>query len=775
MPQPVQPLYLSASAANGMRDRAERGQAGFGDKLELRNVEVRDGNYTTRRAWAKTLTAAVAGVSRWIGGTFYRDTTGAPHWLLAGDDGYLYHCGTEALTALTQVTVYADSAVTWDATYRAKFAPWQDDCFVCVSQPSEIADDVAATAQNLRYDGMSDPPAAFGVTVARPATEPTLADGGAGAVPYGEYYYKVTFKDVDTGWESPACDAVNIELARPDAPSIASMTATPVAPGALAAGYYLYGVTFYEATTLVESVMGPTIGVDVAAAENVDLAGIPRCAETAGTWHRRIWRSSGGGAFYLLATIADNTTETITDNTLAVPPSATLYAADTTGRRVNLTVVPTYAGAGRDIHRCIYRSDDGGLTYTMLVPVGNADSIDDNTTTTYADNDEEATGDVYTQVWAVPPMAFVEVFSDGQVAWANDRGNVVPAGIYPADGPDTPEGLALLIAESGAASLDRAYAGSHSEPITAFKAARDVIFSGKTRSIYLMGRRCKTADCRRIIEGVGVVNDASVQVIDSRVAFLSPEGPRLLTHYSQGDVIFCGSDPYRFDLATTWDSVVKARLPYAFSIHIPDQTLVIWFLQACSSWPLTPPHSDLAIVWDYGAANDANPGGKVWVSDYVGLDCAWQYYPVGNGSPVPYVGAAFGWAGKLLGERTGNTAYGDGTTGALTGLVTSIAGNTVVVPTAALGGKNVIGSRLFPTRGTGGHIDDTEVTVCDGPNELITSQCGGTLTTAGALALAAGTKFWIGGFQVVDHGVVNNRRDPDSVTIWQSLQIQRAP
>jgi len=758
-----------------MRDRLERGQAGFGDKIELRNVEVRDGNYTTRRTWTKTLTVAVPGVSRWIGGTFYRDTAGDPHWLLAGDDGVLYHCGTEALTALTAVVIYADEPVTWGETYRAKFCAWQDDCFVCVSQPPEIADAVAVTAQNLRFDGLSTPPAAFGVSLAEPATDPAAADNGAGNILYGDLYYKVTFKDVDTGWESAASAVVPITLTRPDSPQYNTLVATPGGGGTLGAGYYMYGVSFYNFTDGRESLMGQVIGVTVAANERVTLTGIPICPETVGTWYRRIWRANAGGAFYLVTTLANNTAQTYLDDTADVITGGTLYAADTTGRVVRLTNVPVYAGTGRTIHRCIWRSDDG-VTYAMLVPVGNTDSIDNNITNTYDDNDAVPTGGTYAQAWPVPPMAFVAGFSDDQIAWAFDLGNVVPSGVYPADGPDTPEALALVISESGSAALDRAYAGSRSEPITAFVPVRDSIFIGKARSIYIMGRRCKAADCRRLIEGVGVVNDATVQVIDSRVAFLSPEGPRLLTHYSQGDVIFCGSDPYNFDLATTWDTVVRARLPYAFSVHIPDQTCVIWWVQACASWPITPPHSDLAIVWDYGAANDANPGGKVRLADYVGLDCAWQYYPVGNGSPVPYVGAAFGWAGKLLGERTGNTVFGDGTTQALTGEIVSIDGTTVVVNAADLAGFNVVGSRLFPRRGTGSHFDEAEITVCDGPNEIITGEpCSGTLTTAGPLALAAGTKFWIGGFQFVDHGVVNNSRDPDSITIWQSLQLQRAP
>ena len=767
----LQTLYLDAASAYGMVERLEKGQQRFGQLSLLRNAEWLDGTWKTRRGWSKVNLDAMP-VNRFIGAHWYRDTSGNPHWLAAGDNGILYTSADEDGLFWAAVAVVAEHAMTWDATYRMVFADDGDDCFLCVSQPQESADAVATTVQNLRFDGQSSTPlllayTAYGVSLGAPVGALTLVDAGVGVIPYGVYSYKGTFRIAGTTIESAPTAIATITLTRPEAPQLLTLTATEVpAAGTIPAGVYLCGVTFYDAAGH-ESFMGAAIAqLTVGANAAIALAGVPICPEAGVGWTRRLWLSSAGGTYYLQGTIANNTAQAAN---IAAFATVTAYDAHEVGRSIGISTIPLSAAVGVAIHRLIYRSDDGG-DYTELVPVGNADTIEDNTTVIYADVDEAATGETFVERRAVPPMAFVAGFSDNVLVWAGDRGDVLPARVYPSVDDSHPESLALLTAGTTTAP-DYAQVGSDSDPITAFRPIRDHVFVGKQHSIFLLGRRCKTSDCVRIIEGVGVVNHASTIVIDTRVAFLSAEGPRLLTHYLQGGVIFCGSNPHQFDLNLTWESSVRERLHYATAVHFPAASCVIWSFQACESWPTDPAHNDTCIIWDYSDTNENSPGGKCWIADIIGLDAGFSVLPLGCRSPEPYTGFAVGWIGKLF-----DGYHGDGTTAWLGGTILSVDGTDIEVATSELEGEDVTGSVLWIRRGTGSRMGTT-ITPCSLAAALIVQQTAGSggttrLRTAGAITTAVGDKYTIGGFQFRPRFMVNNTRDPDCVTRFQTASVE---
>jgi len=98
------------------------------------------------------------------------------------------------------------------------------------------------------------------------------------------------------------------------APSAAA-TAVQGAAGVLVAGAYTYVVTFRNSATGAESNPSPSVAVTIAASRQVDLSAIPTSAN-AQVDSRRIYRSliDQSGIYYLVATIANNTATTYSDN-----------------------------------------------------------------------------------------------------------------------------------------------------------------------------------------------------------------------------------------------------------------------------------------------------------------------------------------------------------------------------------------------------------------------------------------------------------------------------
>lgn len=181
---------------------------------------------------------------------------------------YLVHAGTK----LYRVGVDGDSTeialpsgVTLSSGRPARFAILNREVLVSNAPTRNIVVNPLTLATRL-------------LNIAGPgASVPTLASGGAGVLT-GEYRYRVTF--------------------------------------AIRSG----------STVLTESPFSNIAGPITLSANDVDLTSIPTSG-TSGVNARRIYRTANGGAeFFLLTTIADNSTTTYTDNTsdfdLALLPSA---------------------------------------------------------------------------------------------------------------------------------------------------------------------------------------------------------------------------------------------------------------------------------------------------------------------------------------------------------------------------------------------------------------------------------------------------------------------
>lgn len=116
-------------------------------------------------------------------------------------------------------------------------------------------------------------------------------------------------------------------------------TATGAASGAMAAGTYHYIVTFatIDASGSVigdsgEGQQGLGTAVTISASQKVNLTGIPISPSPACN-ARRIWRINPDATQRFVATIADNTTTTYTDNN-ASPPFQAIPQTDTSDQSI---------------------------------------------------------------------------------------------------------------------------------------------------------------------------------------------------------------------------------------------------------------------------------------------------------------------------------------------------------------------------------------------------------------------------------------------------------
>lgn len=278
---------------------------------EMRNFLKFRGAFDRRPGWAKANLEAIP-CKRFIGGRAYKDSDQNLHIVVVGDDGKIYH-STDGGATWVEAVMYDE--VLWDGTYQAQFAEYGDDLFIALGA-------VTGAAQNLRFDGILG--CVFGVSLAGPATGVTAAAAGDGNILDGVFDYLVTLYDAVTGWESDASPETQITLARAVAPAFALTAAEGVA-GALAAGTYRYQFTFYDTVNAVESAASTMRSITTTGATRVELSDILTCAE-AGTWYRRIYRQDApGGAYRLLTTLTDNTTTTYTDNTATLATAVYEY------------------------------------------------------------------------------------------------------------------------------------------------------------------------------------------------------------------------------------------------------------------------------------------------------------------------------------------------------------------------------------------------------------------------------------------------------------------
>jgi len=251
----VKSYQLDARGGAGMSDREDLSQSRFGQFRLLQNMELRKDTWDRRDGWAKVNTTAM-GWDRALFMDSYVDTQKARHILVVGDDGNLYH-DTDWTTP-----VVIHGAVVWDGTYACNGCAFGDDYYICFSGAD-------GSARSLRYDGING--VAWTVGLPGPtATVLGLADAGAGNIPGGgATSYRVTYYWVEEAWESGP---------------------TPIATIVLAAN------------------------------RQVNITGIPVFGGWTGvgrTIYRYIYRLDFGGAWYRLATIADNTTVAYNDNLAA--------------------------------------------------------------------------------------------------------------------------------------------------------------------------------------------------------------------------------------------------------------------------------------------------------------------------------------------------------------------------------------------------------------------------------------------------------------------------
>lgn len=215
----------------------------------------------------------------------------------------------------------------------------------------------------------------------------------AGAL-VGTYDYKVTF--VNGGVESlasPATTPITTGLVEPSSWPLLLEGAA----GALN-GTYQYAVSFYNASgeTLATQPANEVESEITVSNKQINLTSIP--LGVAGTTGRRIYRKTmPAGTFGLVATIADNTTTTHTDNNTT--PGAAPPGSNTAGQRIDLSNIPI--GPTGTTQRKIYRAASSAPIYPGAIYPGSESfpsppsaattynlvtTIADNTTTTFTDN-----------------------------------------------------------------------------------------------------------------------------------------------------------------------------------------------------------------------------------------------------------------------------------------------------------------------------------------------------------------------------------------------------
>jgi hypothetical protein len=135
---------------------------------------------------------------------------------------------------------------------------------------------------------------------------PTFADVNGAQL--AERLYLGNGTDQNVRW-----DGSRIEQVMPAQP-VSGMT-TSVGSGGDMTGTYTYRVTFFSADGIDSQPSEATAPITIGTAR-VNVANIPTAAATDDSQGRRLWRTlDGGGDYYLIATISDNTTTTYEDNT----------------------------------------------------------------------------------------------------------------------------------------------------------------------------------------------------------------------------------------------------------------------------------------------------------------------------------------------------------------------------------------------------------------------------------------------------------------------------
>jgi hypothetical protein len=216
--------------------------------------------------------------------------------------------------------------------------------------------------------------------LADPAAPVALAGIPGGLTTLGTHSYKQTFVNA-IGESAGSAKSNVITVALP-----AALTGTLAGAGAgnVNNGAHSYKVTFVSAAgeSAPSAKSNVVTVVDLGADGQINLTVIP--TGPAGTTARKIYRTVAGdaGAWLLLATIADNTTVILTDNTAdaGLGAAAPVTAAGIVG--VTLTAGPAGTTA-----RKLYRTDAGDGGNAKLIA-----TIADNTTLAYTDSSADGAG-----------------------------------------------------------------------------------------------------------------------------------------------------------------------------------------------------------------------------------------------------------------------------------------------------------------------------------------------------------------------------------------------
>lgn len=259
--------------------------------------------------------------------------------------------------------------------------------------------------------------------------------------------------DGTTAWNagltkpSTTCTAAMAVTSPKDSPTVVAGASTGIT------GTFLYKVTYVTATG--ESESGPPSTSLTVSDKKIDLSNIP--IGPSGVTARKIYRTKAYGiVFYLVTTIADNTTTSYTDSTadtslgaaIDTPlnnldgkytykvsfvygergesePSITSNEIEVRNGRASLTDIPI--GGTGVTKRKIYRTTGDGVDDTQRLLA----TIDDNTTTTYDDNKLDADLGTVVDVSAnIPPKFTFGLFKkQSATLWAVDAVNY-PNRIY---------------------------------------------------------------------------------------------------------------------------------------------------------------------------------------------------------------------------------------------------------------------------------------------------------------------------------------------------------
>ena len=740
-------VTLDPRRAGSMNNRVDPTQHWLGMLTKMLNIDLGKETWKRRFGWKKL---ASCPCDSFIGIYAYKDTHQTVHVLALGDDGNCYH----DLDGFAAPVVMYD-AVSWNGTYRATFAARKDDCFIAIGSQLGVG-------KNLRYDGLSG--VLYGVSLDTPTAAPTATVTlGAGDIGAGDFLYRYAFYDADTSWESDWSPAVLVTV--PPGPAVSEVQTLTVVGGPSTAGnwYLILGeyrtreLEWDESLANIQAAIEelPTVGQG-----NVAVAGAALDA--------------GGPMRFTFAGALGNLSVMRVERNELEPAAMTLPIAETTAgatetdadASIALAGIQVYANAsgagaahGRTIYRRIYRSDDG---QPWARPTGDVAELANDAGGTWTDTNAATHGSTLIRQPALQVFSHVVAQQDGLTIWLGDVTNNAPTAAYWAydiDHPETP-----------GPEPEIAYVGDDSDPVTAVMARGDGILVGKLRAIHYLPRRC-TGICEAMTTGAGMVSQASTVSFGGRVAFMSLDGPRYITHALEGDVAFAGTNPKRFCLADTWAQVKKDRLKYASALHDPIRGVVEWYVQRCDWSGVSGaggPHNDTTIVWYYTLSDAKNPGGIVEI--YTGApNCACMVPGASTLQDKPYGAYPLGYIGEMY-----EGDHGDGMDSWVTGTVVAASGTQVVVSldqTVADGALK--GTVLYADSGTGTHVC-RDVGVCDLVGALIVNDeqgsAGRVLTTATALTLDTTSTVVLGGFPFVLEGMLPSD-DPDTVNQYLRAEL----